>query len=52
MRWAITQLVRCDAIQLPPGWKESRGAMIEHQLAMNLRIRAFQVATHITEHHA
>lgn len=36
MRLAIAQLVTCDAICLLPGWSASRGACIEHGLAVHL----------------
>lgn len=36
MRLAIAQLVTCDAICLLPGWSASRGASIEHDLAVHL----------------
>lgn len=36
MRLAIAQLVTCDAICLLPGWSASRGASIEHGLAVHL----------------
>lgn len=36
MRLAIAQLVTCDAICLLPGWSTSRGASIEHGLAVHL----------------
>lgn len=38
MRLAIAQLVSCDAIWLLPGWSASRGARIEHGLAVQLRL--------------
>lgn len=36
MRLALAQLVRCDCICLLPGWARSRGACIEHGLAVAL----------------
>lgn len=40
MRQALAQLVKCDAVALLPGWKTSRGACIENQLAIDLGIPA------------
>ena len=40
MRQALAQLVKCDAVALLPGWKASRGARIENQLAVDLGIPA------------
>jgi len=40
MRQAITQMMKCDAVALLPGWKDSRGARIENQLAVDLGIPA------------
>lgn len=40
MRVAIAQLVKCDAVALLPGWQLSRGAMVEHRLAISLGIPA------------
>lgn len=36
MRLAVTQLARCGEIHMLRGWSNSRGARIEHQLAINL----------------
>ena len=36
MRQAIKMLVTCDSIYLLPGWDSSRGANIEHDLALEL----------------
>ncbi len=36
MRADITRLVTCDAIYMLPGWKQSRGARVEHTLAVGL----------------
>lgn len=36
MRMALVQIARCDAVVMLPGWKQSRGARIEYQLASNL----------------
>lgn len=36
MRISIAQLLKCNALALLPGWMESRGAIIERDLAMRL----------------
>jgi hypothetical protein len=33
MRAGIAQLLRCQSIVLLPGWEDSAGAVIEHQIA-------------------
>ena len=39
MRLTVAQLVTCDVVYLLPGWRYSRGACIEHQLALSLGLR-------------
>ena len=36
MRLALAQLVTCDSITLLPGWSRSKGACIEHFVAVQL----------------
>ena len=38
MRLAIAQLVTCDTIVFLDGWLSSRGARIEYQLALDLKL--------------
>jgi hypothetical protein len=39
MRMALAQLVTCDTIALLPGWSASRGATLEHKVAVELGMR-------------
>ena len=41
MRLGIAQLIRCDAVALLPGWSTSRGAMLEHYIALQLGLRFY-----------
>lgn len=36
MRLALRQLLECDSMVLLPGWRQSRGARIEHNIACEL----------------
>lgn len=38
MREDIAMLVRCDAIYMLSGWHSSRGAVLEHYLALRLKM--------------
>lgn len=40
MRVAVRQMLTCDKVALLPGWKRSRGALIEHWIAVALGIPA------------
>ncbi|WP_309679448.1 DUF4406 domain-containing protein [Polaromonas sp.] len=39
MRMAVAQLVTCDTVALLPQWHTSRGASVEHRLALDLGLR-------------
>ncbi len=39
MRMDIARLVTCDAVYLLPGWEKSRGAKVEHGLAVGLGLQ-------------
>lgn len=40
MRVSVRQMLGCDMVALLPGWKLSRGALIEHWIAVALGIPA------------
>ena len=44
MRKAVAQLTTCDVIAMLPGWSESRGSLIERQLAITLGMQAIQAS--------
>lgn len=48
MRMSVVQVASCDAVALLPGWHTSRGACIEHRLALDLGLRLLD-ADAITE---
>jgi len=40
MRQSIRQMLTCDCVALLPNWKQSRGALVEHGIAIALGIPA------------
>ena len=44
MRRALRLLLDADGVALLPGWHESRGARIEHELAINLGMERRRLA--------
>lgn len=41
----IAMLLRCDAIYMLPGWRDSRGAVLEFGIARYLKKRVFRAET-------
>lgn len=44
LRADIAQLITCDGIALLPGWQQSRGARLEHHIALHLRMLCFEAS--------
>jgi hypothetical protein len=43
MRRALRLMLRCDGVALLPGWRKSRGALIEVRLAEDVGMRLWSV---------
>jgi len=43
MKFCIANMVVCDEVHMLPGWNESRGAIIERDLAMRLGMKVVYV---------
>ena len=43
MRRALSMMLRCDGVALLPGWRKSRGALIEVRLAEDVGMRLWSV---------
>jgi hypothetical protein len=44
MRLALVQIARCDWLYMLPGWSGSKGALIEHRLAVDIGLRVVYAA--------
>lgn len=49
MRAALGQLLRADGVALLPGWRESKGATVERNLARDLNVPALTVPAWLTK---
>jgi nucleoside 2-deoxyribosyltransferase len=49
MRRDIVKLLKCDAVAMLPGYQESKGAMLETHIALELGMRFDMVGTWINE---
>lgn len=45
LRKAIAQVAECDVIAMLPGWEGSRGARLEHSIAVQLRMPVLDATT-------
>lgn len=43
MRMSLDGLLICEAIYFLPGWEQSRGAILEHAIAKELKIKTLTV---------
>lgn len=46
MRMALAQLVECECVALLPGWADSKGAVIERNLAQALFMEVFHITVY------
>ncbi|MCK9606229.1 MAG: DUF4406 domain-containing protein [Methylomonas sp.] len=44
MRIALRQMLTCDMVVFLPGWRQSKGAQLERQVANRLSIPVFEIA--------
>ncbi|MCO8251131.1 DUF4406 domain-containing protein [Comamonas thiooxydans] len=44
MRMSLRQIAACDCLYMLPGWRSSRGARIEHGLALDLGLEVCDFA--------
>lgn len=49
IRWDIGVLVKCDTIVLLHGWHRSKGARLEHHIALELGMRVLTLAEALEE---
>ena len=43
LRIALAQVVSCDGLVLLPGWESSRGARLEHFVAIELQLKIYKI---------
>ena len=49
MRQDIAQLVSCDGVALLDGWEKSRGASLEHAIAVGLGLQVGTIADYLLD---